>query len=156
VATAGCSQPLARLTRTEVYPPPTVAATTKEVIHVGAAPSSANACRPVDVHFAVDSAQLEPRDKPRLDRAAACLTQNQAAQVIIRGRADETGSDAHNLALGRARAKAVASYLLAQGAAGPQVRTVSTGESEANCPGDEESCRRQFRSASLQPICRPM
>src|SRR5689334_5218758 len=78
-------------------------------------------CTPAKVHFALDSSRIPETDYPDLDRAAACLKDNQRLRVEIAGNADERGTEEYNLALGDMRARSVSSYLQQQGVSDEQL-----------------------------------
>lgn len=60
-----------------------------------------------DVLFAVDSAELSPAARARIERAADVVNARASGTISIIGHTDSTGSDSHNLDLSRARAAAV-------------------------------------------------
>lgn len=63
------------------------------------------------VHFAFDSAELDPSARQALDGVAQTLTGRPVLQVSLLGYADPTGSDVYNLQLAERRAQAVMRYL---------------------------------------------
>ncbi|WP_017460400.1 OmpA family protein [Dyella ginsengisoli] len=63
------------------------------------------------LHFANDSATIDPSSKATLDEMAKLLTGHPALKVYIVGHTDDTGSAAHNLALSQQRAQAVVQAL---------------------------------------------
>ncbi|MEW5835251.1 MAG: DUF4892 domain-containing protein [Pseudomonadota bacterium] len=63
------------------------------------------------LHFANDSAMIDPSSKPTLDEMAKLLTGHPALKVYIVGHTDDTGAAAHNLALSQQRAQAVVQAL---------------------------------------------
>ena len=62
--------------------------------------------------FDVDKATLKPVSKQELDRIGAILMQVPELAVEVGGHTDNTGTDAYNMKLSDARAKAVRDYLL--------------------------------------------
>ena len=86
----------------------------------------------VPVHFEYDSAELRNEDLPVLERFATVMTEHYPASLItVEGFTDSAGPVAYNLALGKARADAVRTFLMAHGSlSADRVRTVSYGESE--------------------------
>lgn len=63
------------------------------------------------LHFANDSAAIDPSSKATLGEMAKLMTGHPALKVYIVGHTDDTGSAAHNLALSQQRAKAVVQAL---------------------------------------------
>ena len=61
---------------------------------------------------------------------AATLKQYPNARIRIAGYADARGTDAANMALGKARADSVKSALVAQGINAGRIETVSGGETD--------------------------
>ena len=77
-----------------------LAATGKAVIHV---------------NFATDQAAILPESRPQLDAVIALLKGDPALRLAVNGYTDETGGEAHNLALSDTRAKAVMAALVGAG-----------------------------------------
>ena len=68
------------------------------------------------VRFATNSARISANDRTRLDLLARYVAADDGVQtVFIDGHADGSGSERHNIALSRKRARTVRDYLLAQG-----------------------------------------
>jgi outer membrane protein OmpA-like peptidoglycan-associated protein len=89
------------------------------------------------VQFETDSATIKPESDPVLDAVAETLKAHPEFEVVeVAGHADERGSDAHNLALTKARAASVARALERRGIA--PSRLVSQGYGEY-CPLDPAS-----------------
>src|SRR5262249_30769949 len=106
-------------------------------------------CSRVTAHFSFNSAELDPADKPALERSARCLRADHALHVTIAGNADERGTEEYNLALGDRRATAVKSYLESLGASAQQLATVSYGKENPLCTEHDEACWAQNRRAEL-------
>ena len=71
--------------------------------------------RTSDAKFGFDSFHLTPEAKAALDSFVQKLvTENQGVYLEIQGHTDSTGSEGHNLALGKNRAEAVRDYLYGQ------------------------------------------
>ncbi len=71
--------------------------------------------RTSDAKFGFDSFQLTPEAKAALDSFVQKLVkENKGVYLEIQGHTDSTGSEGHNLALGRNRAEAVRDYLYGQ------------------------------------------
>lgn len=81
-------------------------------------------------HFAFNDATLRDQDKPMLDDFAKIMAKNYPQAVItVEGFADNAGSPAYNMRLGRERANAVRDYLVKTGGmSADQVRAVSYGK----------------------------
>jgi len=79
-----------------------------------------------------DSAKSEVRaaDAAEVNQVAATLKQYKTARIRIAGYADARGPDAANLALGKARADAIKTALVAQGVDAGRIDTVSGGEKD--------------------------
>lgn len=64
------------------------------------------------LHFANDSAAIDPSSKPTLEQMAKLLAGQPALKVYIVGHTDDTGSAAHNLTLSQQRAQSVVKALV--------------------------------------------
>lgn len=107
-------------------------------------------CTNVRVHFPFNSDEIDPNDKPQLDRSARCLKADHSLHVTIEGNADERGTEEYNMALGDRRAHSVASYLQSLGASTAQVATVSYGKENPECKEHDEECWAKNRRAALK------
>jgi peptidoglycan-associated lipoprotein len=107
-------------------------------------------CSQVRVHFAFNSAELDPADRPGLERSARCLKADNALHVGIEGNADERGTEEYNLALGDRRATTVAKYLESLGASAAQLKTVSYGKENPLCTEHDEECWSKNRRADMR------
>src|SRR4051812_7655215 len=107
-------------------------------------------CTAVRVHFPLNSDDIDPADRPQLDRSARCLKADHALKVTIEGNADERGTEEYNMALGDRRARAVAKYLESLGASSQQVGTVSFGKENPECQEHDEACWAKNRRAALK------
>jgi len=99
--------------------------------------------------FDTAKSTLRPDDDQEVGAIAAVLKQHDATRVRIAGYADARGSDAANVALGKARADAVKAGLVAQGIAADRIETVSGGESDpvdtnATASGQAENRRTEL------------
>lgn len=83
---------------------------------------------PKKVHFAFDRFTLRSQDKHKLQQNADFLVKYPKVKVLIAGHTDPRGSQGYNLNLGKKRANATKSYLLAQGVPVEQICTVSYGD----------------------------
>src|ERR1019366_9658984 len=75
------------------------------------------------VSFAAKSADLSGDDRARLDDLAGSLRAHPAQQIVIKGYADDTGSDSTDAQLSQQRADAVAHYLEKKGVSGDRIVT---------------------------------
>ena len=66
-------------------------------------------------------------------------------RVTIEGHADERGSEAYNLALGDARAKAAKDYLAGVGIPASQLAIISYGKDKPVCEEHDEACWQKNR-----------
>lgn len=64
--------------------------------------------------FAIDSAKIRTQFTDELEIIAQSLKDDKAANIEIRGYADKTGSDQHNLELSQQRAEAVRQHLISE------------------------------------------
>ncbi len=100
-------------------------------------------------YFEFDSAELTEAAKSALMLHAEQLAATPRA-VRLEGHADERGSREYNMALGERRAKAVVSFLTANGASGSQFEVVSYGEEKPLADGHEEGSWAQNRRVELK------
>ena len=66
-------------------------------------------------------------------------------KLTIEGHCDERGSEAYNLALGDARAKAAKDYLVQVGISTNQLAVVSYGKDKPTCDEHDEACWQKNR-----------
>lgn len=99
--------------------------------------------------FDTAKSTLRLDDAKEVGTIATVLKQYGNTHVRIAGYADARGSDAANVALGKARADAVKAGLVAQGIAADRIETVSGGESDpvdtnATASGQAENRRTEL------------
>lgn len=87
-------------------------------------------CGESQVFFASGSAELDEAAVTRLDSYAGCIERHALDTIYVTGMTDPAGDADTNLALGRARARAVADHLRARGTTG-QFVIRSWGEQDA-------------------------
>ncbi len=102
------------------------------------------------VNFQVDSANLQPSSRKKLDDVAAILKKYPKTRVEISGHTDSTGSSEHNIELSEQRAEAVKGYIVEQGVEPDRIRTRGAGPDEpidtnANAGGRANNRRIEFR-----------
>ncbi|MDH3452525.1 MAG: OmpA family protein, partial [Gammaproteobacteria bacterium] len=86
----------------------------------------------VEVRFAHDSASLDQRAHPHLDRVAAKIAGDPGVRrVILTGHADQSGASSYNLELSERRARSVLDYLADRGVEASLLEVVAMGESSA-------------------------
>jgi len=93
-----------------------------------------------DAHFAFDRYDIQPGDKPILERNAKWLKAHEAATLLIEGHCDERGTSDYNLALGERRAKATRDYLVSLGIDGARITMISFGEERPLCTERTQDC----------------
>lgn len=81
-----------------------------------------------DIHFAYDSATVDPQYSEMLRGSAKELNRDPGLKTEIEGHCDSRGTHEYNLALGEERAKSAAKLLVQYGANPKQITTVSYGE----------------------------
>lgn len=101
------------------------------------------------VYFDFDKSAIRADAYETLQAHAQYLANHQSATIRLEGHADERGTREYNMALGERRAKAVVSFLTANGAAGSQLEVVSYGEEKPLADGHEEGSWAQNRRAEL-------
>jgi outer membrane protein OmpA-like peptidoglycan-associated protein len=104
------------------------------------------------VRFAFDSAEILPPARSQLDALAEGIKLLAPERIVtVEGHTDAVGSDAYNLELSRARARAVRDYLVQRhGIDGARLKPVAFGESrpiEGADPNGAVNRRVQFRGA---------
>lgn len=101
------------------------------------------------LNFDTAKSTLRAEDAQEVDTIAAVLKQYGNTRVRIAGYADARGSNAANIALGKARADAVKSGLVAKGIDASRIETVSGGENDpvdtnATASGQAENRRTEL------------
>lgn len=82
------------------------------------------------LHFDTDSDEPLEEHAAEIDRVAALLKEDPTLTLRIIGHTDDSGTPAHNDALGRARADHLRSALIARGAPEAAISTISAGSSD--------------------------
>ncbi len=100
-------------------------------------------------YFDFDQAVIKPEAFEALQAHASFLAGNPSSAVRLEGHADEQGTREYNIALGERRAKAVESFLLANGAQAGQIEVVSFGEERPVDAGHSESSWAQNRRVEV-------
>ena len=105
-----------------------------------------------DLHFAFDSAKINPRDQAQLDAIAARLRGEAAStRLSITGYTDSVGTPAYNLRLSERRAKSVSEYLIKAGVPAASIVSVKgLGESNPVATNETAEGRAQNRRVEIQ------
>jgi outer membrane protein OmpA-like peptidoglycan-associated protein len=82
------------------------------------------------LNFDTANSAVRAEDATEIDQVAATLNQYGTARIRIAGYADARGTNAANMALGKARADAIKAALVAKGIDANRIETVTGGESE--------------------------
>ncbi len=99
------------------------------------------------VLFDLDSSTLTSFARQILGRQAAWLQQHPVVSFTIEGHCDERGTRDYNIALGDRRARAAASFLIAQGISPSRIRTISYGKERPEAFGSDDASYAQNRRA---------
>jgi len=101
------------------------------------------------VYFAFDKSDITAEGASILNANAAWLKAHPQSVATIEGNCDARGEREYNLALGQRRANSVKAYLVKQGVAAGNIKTVSFGEENPACRGTGENCWSQNRRADI-------
>ena len=101
------------------------------------------------VFFSESSAEIGSRARAVLTGQARWLSRNPYVHVTIEGHADESGSDARNLAISTERAEAVRERLIEAGIAASRLTVVGKGRSDRIAACDSPLCAAQNRRAVM-------
>ncbi len=105
-----------------------------------------------DVNFESDKAILLESSKAILDRVATSLIEHPDVKVEVAGYCDAQNTEAHNLKLSDARAKAVRDYLILKGVTAKRLEAKGYGESEPIASNDTAAGRAENRRVELKRI----
>ncbi len=97
------------------------------------------------IEFEAGSALIADSGKAILDEIADVLKKTSPEKVEVIGHTDNVGQGAHNLALSRARADSVKTYLVAKGIAPGSIATSGMGANQPVVPNTTEEGRRRNR-----------
>ncbi|ONS14394.1 hypothetical protein A8E24_21495 [Burkholderia cenocepacia] len=101
-----------------------------------------------DAYFATDSAVLTPAATATLDKLLNQQGDRHFARVEVDGYTDATGSDAHNQALSKRRADAVAGYLREHGLKADSF--AANGHGEANPAASNDTVEGRARNRRVE------
>lgn len=102
-----------------------------------------------DVFFQFDSWSLTPEGKQALERDMGFLHHDAAASLLIEGHADQRGTQAYNLILGKRRAGAIRDYLSEMGIDPQRLAVISYGKDKPFCLDPTEVCYQLNRRGHL-------
>lgn len=100
-----------------------------------------------DIHFDYDSSAVPSSATTQLQDNAKAIAGDPSLRVEIEGHCDKRGTNEYNMALGDARAKAIAKMLVGFGAPGSQLSTISYGEEIPLDPADNDAAYAKNRRA---------
>lgn len=101
------------------------------------------------VQFDFGKATLRPDAAPVIERVVALLHEDPALSLLIEGHTDDVGDEAANLALSKARARAVVAALVAQGIAGDRLAAEGHGEGRPVADNTSSGGRAKNRRVEL-------
>ncbi|MEI6408428.1 MAG: OmpA family protein [Bacteroidota bacterium] len=113
-------------------------------------PGKANPITLRNVFFETGSSTLRSESSTELDRLVALLKQARWLHIQINGHTDNVGSEASNLTLSEARAKAVYNYLIQKGIASDRLKYKGFGKSKPVTPNDTEEGRAKNRRTEFE------
>jgi outer membrane protein OmpA-like peptidoglycan-associated protein len=104
---------------------------------------------PGSITFATNSADLNSRFFPVLDKVGATLKEYDQTVIEVAGHTDSTGSSSYNQALSERRAQSVAAYLESRGVPQKRMMTVGAGETHPIASNDTPNGRQQNRRVEI-------
>ncbi|MFO8165471.1 MAG: OmpA family protein [Desulfatiglandales bacterium] len=99
--------------------------------------------------FDIDKSDLRPVSKTNLAKLAVILNKYPDTNILIEGHTDDTGSDAHNMTLSKARAQAVAFHLATLDVMSARFSTVGYGEAQPIALNDTPEGRQKNRRVDI-------
>lgn len=102
-----------------------------------------------DVFFQFDSWSLTAEAKESLERDLGWLRTSPSSSLVIEGHADQRGTQAYNMVLGKKRAMAIRDYLSELGVDGNRLSVVSYGKDKPFCQDATEVCHQLNRRGHL-------
>ena len=99
--------------------------------------------------FGFDSSRVDDNAKRQLDKVVNALKQSPEASAVLTGHTDSMGPQGYNLKLSKARATAIAQYLMAQGIANSRIDVNGMGESKPIASNDLLQGRMQNRRVEI-------
>jgi peptidoglycan-associated lipoprotein len=102
-----------------------------------------------DVFFQFDSWSLTAEAKESLERDLEWLTKDPSSLLVIEGHADQRGTQAYNMVLGKKRATAIRDYLSQLGVDRSRLSVISYGKDKPFCQEPTEVCHQLNRRGHL-------
>ena len=102
-----------------------------------------------DVFFQFDSWSLTAEAKESLERDLKWLNTEPTSQLVIEGHADQRGTQAYNMVLGKRRAMAIHDYLFQLGIDPSRLSVISYGKDKPFCQDLTEVCHQLNRRGHL-------
>jgi len=103
-----------------------------------------------NVHFDVDKATLRPDSYSQLNELLEYLQRHPEIKIEIAGHTDNTGNDAHNLALSQDRSNAIKNYLVKKGIKATQVTAKGYGSKQPVADNATEDGRQLNRRTEVR------
>ena len=102
-----------------------------------------------DVFFQFDSWTLTGEGKQALERNMGWIKDDPTATLLIEGHADQRGTQAYNMVLGKRRAVAIRDYLNELGVDRNRLSVISYGKDKPFCQDPTEVCYQLNRRGHL-------
>src|ERR1051325_6683806 len=101
------------------------------------------------VHFAYDSAAINPLEQSKIQAVAEYCKGNPGTKLLIEGHCDERGTAEYNRALGERRALAVREALSGLNVDAASIQTISYGKDRPVDPGHDETAWAKNRRSEF-------
>ncbi len=105
------------------------------------------------VNFATNSARIESKDTPYIDKLVAYMKEHPQTKVRLEGYTDSDGSAAYNLKLSAKRAEAVKKELIARGIDASRITTKAYGE--ANPVASNDTAEGKAKNRRVEAVIIP-
>lgn len=103
-----------------------------------------------EVHFAFDSAAIEPASDNILDKVAHEIKTHKPSEVTVAGHTDRSGPADYNIVLSQDRAQAVSNALMSRGVANRVIDKEAYGESDPEVPTADGVRNRENRRVEIE------